>query len=192
MISESHAETANPKKWLQLYGDMLYQYALPRVNDPVMAEDLVQDTFLSALKGLNGYKGEASEKNWLFTILKNKIIDHYRKKATRQQVMTASDLQTTDDDWFNDDGRWAEDRKPKNWHTIEDPLERKEIQKIINGCKDHLKELQQQVFTLKYLEDLDSVEICKVLNISSSNYWVLIHRARLQMRDCVEKHWLKN
>ena len=73
----------------------------------------------------------------------------------------------------------------------DNPTERKEIQKIINWCKDHLKNLQQHVFTLKCMEDLDSGEICKVLNISSSNYWVLIHRARLQMRDCVEKYWLK-
>lgn len=183
---------ADPEKWLHLYGDLLYQYTLPRVNDSAVAEDLVQETFLSALKGIDGFKGEASEKNWLFTILKNKIIDHYRKKATEQSVMSKPDLQGSEEDWFNDEGRWNEKTKPKSWHTSDNPTERKEIQKIINICKDHLKTLQQHVFILKYLEDMDSNEICKVLNISSSNYWVLIHRARLQMRDCVEKFWLKN
>lgn len=189
---EKQAIKANPQKWLPLYGDILYQYTLPRVNDSVIAEDLVQETFLSALKGLDGYKGEASEKNWLFTILKNKIIDHYRKKATEQAVMSRSNSQEAEDDWFNDEGHWAENRMPKDWHASDNPTERKEIQKIINTCRDHLKALQQYVFALKYMEDLDSNEICKVLNISSSNYWVLIHRARLQMRDCVEKYWLKN
>lgn len=192
LIMEKQSSKANPQKWLELYGDMLFQYALPRVNDSVIAEDLVQDTFLSALKGLDGYKGEASEKNWLFTILKNKIIDYYRKKATEQAVMTMPDLKLMDDEWFNEEGSWAENRMPKDWQAADNPVERKEIQNIINWCKDHLKALQQTVFTLKYMEDLDSDEICKVLKISSSNYWVLIHRARLQMRDCVEKYWLKN
>jgi len=189
---EQTSPKANPEKWLSLYGDILYQYTLPRVNDTVIAEDLVQETFLSALKGLAGYKGEASEKNWLFAILKNKIIDHYRKKSTEQWLVAIPDLQAADDEWFNDEGSWSQTKTPKDWQASNTPVERKEIQKIINWCKDHLKEIQKHVFTLKYMEDLDSIEICKVLNITSSNYWVLIHRARLQMRDCVEKNWIKN
>jgi RNA polymerase sigma-70 factor (ECF subfamily) len=189
---EKHANVANPEKWLSLYGDLMYQYTLPRVKDCEIAQDMVQETFLSGLKGLAGYKGEASEKNWLFTILKNKIIDFYRKRAKEESVFQMPDLKLIDDEWFNVEGGWAENRMPHDWQASDTPVERKEIQKIINWCKNHLKELQQHVFTLKYMEDLDSVEICKVLNISSSNYWVLIHRARLQMRDCVEKYWLKN
>lgn len=185
------ANKAEPKNWLGLYGDLMYQFCLPRVNDNIVAEDLVQETFLSALKGLEGYKGEASEKNWLFAILKNKIIDYYRKKAKTNAVM-ALPQSDTGDDWFNDEGRWAENRRPQDWAAAENPTERKELQKIINACKDKLKDLQQEVFILKYLEDIDSDEICKVLNITSSNYWVLLHRARLQMRDCVENNWLKN
>ena len=181
----------NPQKWPALFGDILYQYALPRVNDSLIAEDLVQDTFLSALKGIAGFKGIASEKNWLFAILKNKIIDFYRKKATEQSIMSMPDLKALEGEWFDEEGNWAEDKRPKDWRAGDNPAEKKEFLKIIEWCKDHLKELQQQVFTLKYLEDLNSTEICKVLNLSSSNYWVLIHRARLQMRDCVEKHWLK-
>ena len=183
---------ANPQKWLDLYGDILYQYALSRVSNNVIAEDLVQETFLSALKGLDRYKGEASERNWLFIILKNKIIDYYRKKSRDQPFTSIPDLNMIEDNWFNNEGSWAETRKPRHWHASENPTERKEIQKIINWCKDHLKALQQDVFVLKYMEDINSDEICKVLNITTSNYWVLIHRARLQMRDCVEKYWLKN
>lgn len=189
---EKIAIKADPKKWFALYGTLLYQYALPRVNDIEIAEDLVQDTFLSALKGLDGFKGAASEKNWLFSILKNKIIDFYRKKATEQSVISMPDLQSAENDWFDEEGSWAENKLPADWHAADNPTERKEIQQIINLCKDHLKSLQQNVFTLKYMEDVESEEICKVLKISPSNYWVLIHRARLQMRDCVEKYWLKN
>jgi RNA polymerase sigma-70 factor (ECF subfamily) len=185
------ATEANPQMWLKLYGDLLFQYALPRVNDRAIAEDLIQETFFSALKGLDGYKGEASEKNWLFAILKNKIIDHYRKRATDNSILTDPGTGSSEDEWFNENGQWAENRMPNDWSAADNLVERKEIQRIILWCRDHLKMLQQQVFTLKYLEDLDSDAICKVLNISSSNYWVLIHRARLQMRDCVEKSWLK-
>ena len=183
--------SADPQNWLALYSDLMYQYCLPRVNDISVAEDLVQETFLSALKGLEGYKGEASEKNWLFAILKNKIIDHYRKKSKAQAVIV-SEAQDTGDDWFNEEGRWAENRMPQNWAASDNPAERKEVQKIINHCKDNLKDLQQEVFTLKYLEDINSEEICKVLDITPSNYWVLLHRARLQMRDCVESNLFKN
>ncbi len=181
---------ANPNNWLQQYGDLLFQYTLPRVNEKEIAEDLVQETFLAALKGLAGYKGEASEKNWLFSILKNKIVDHYRKKAAAKEISNMTDLQAPDEDWFDAEGHWAENKLPQEWKTVENPGERKEIQKVINWCKDNLKELQKHVFTLKYLEDLESDEICKVLNISTSNYWVLVHRARLQMRDCVQKNWV--
>lgn len=189
---EEKVTKANPQNWVSLYATQLYQYALPRVNDSAIAEDLVQETFLSALKGLDGYKGEASEKNWLFTILKNKIIDFYRKKTREESIMNIPDLQSMESDWFDKDGNWAENKMPKDWQAADNPTERKEIQKLINWCKEHLKELQQHVFTLKYMEDMESDEICKVLNISTSNYWVLIHRARLKMRDCVEHYWLKN
>jgi RNA polymerase sigma-70 factor (TIGR02943 family) len=182
---------ADPKKWVERFGDLMFKYTLPRVNDHSVAEDLVQETFLSALKNLDGFKGEASEKNWLFTILKNKIVDYYRKKANKRITKELPGLQNVPEDFFNNNGQWHSDRKPRGWHAADEELERKEFQNVINKCKDDLKDLQQQVFTLKYMEEINSDEICKVLGISPSNYWVLLHRARLQMRNCVEKHWLK-
>jgi RNA polymerase sigma-70 factor (ECF subfamily) len=182
----------DPAKWLELYGDLLYKYTLPRVKDSVSAEDLIQETLLAGLKGLNSFKEEASEKNWLFAILKNKIIDYYRKKASGQSIVSLSDIQVAENNLFTEEGHWAERKVYNNWHTSEIPAERKELQQIIQKCKDHLKDIQQDVFTLKYLEDLKSDEICKVLNISSSNYWVLLHRARLKMRDCIEANWQNN
>jgi RNA polymerase sigma-70 factor (ECF subfamily) len=180
----------NSKAWVSQYGDMLFQYVLPRVGDTYIAEDLVQDTFLSALRGLKDFRGEASEKNWLFTILKNKIIDYYRKKGSAI-VIAEADTSDSNDEWFNESGMWRENKRPNEWKDPENLAEQKEFQKVINQCKEHLKEMQQQVFILKYLEDQDSDKICKVLGITPSNYWVLIHRARLQMRDCIEKNWFK-
>jgi RNA polymerase sigma-70 factor (TIGR02943 family) len=189
---EQQIQQPNPKQWLEQYGNQLYQYALPRVNDSLLAEDLVQDTFLAALNNLGSFKGLASEKTWLFAILKNKIIDHYRKKSQSNGLDTMPDLEPIADAFFTDDGDWIAHRRPMSWSYDESSAEKKEFQRIIQWCKAHLKTIQEQVFTLKYLEELDSEEICKVLNITSSNYWVLIHRARLQMRDCVEKSWIKN
>lgn len=190
MEKTMNTNKANPQKWVALYSDMLFSYALPRINNVIIAEDLVQETFLSGLKGIESFKGEASEKNWLFAILKNKIVDYHRSRAS-EIITLESDLPEGPDERFKENGMWLENSRPQEWREPENPMERKEMQKVIDRCKQHLKELQQKVFTLKYLEELDSDNICKVLRISPSNYWVLIHRARLQMRECIEKNWLK-
>lgn len=183
---------SNPGNWLKDYGNLLYQYALARIGNQQEAEDLLQDTFLSAIKGLDQFKGEASEKNWLFAILKNKIVDYFRKKSANRVVSELPGLEGDLSEWFDEDGRWPLSGKPAGWNPANSDTERKEFRKIISHCKDALKDLQQQVFVLKYLEGYESDFICKVLNITASNYWVLLHRGRLQMRACVEKHWLKN
>jgi RNA polymerase sigma-70 factor (ECF subfamily) len=156
----------------------------------MVAEGIVQDTFLSALKGLTSYKGEASEKNWLFAILRNKIADHYRGRRI-ELLSLESELPERQDAQFGDNGKWRKARRPQPWADPNNSIEHKEMQRMLDWCKEHLKALRKMVFILKYLEEKDSEEICKVLGIKPTNYWVLIHRARLQMRECLEKHWLK-
>ncbi len=174
-------------KWVNEYGDMLYRYAVPRVNDKEVAKDLVQDTFLAAWRNHDNFKGEISEKNWLFTILKNKIIDHYRRASTR---LTES-LPENDSPYFDEVEHWTEQAGPKEWGIdYNQGVERKEFYEILNKCRQKLKEVQSAVFAMKYLDGLDSEEICKELNISASNFWVLIHRAKLNLRACLEKNWI--
>lgn len=156
-----------------------------------VAEDLVQDCFLSALANLAGFRGESSLKSWLFTILRNKIIDHYRKKRAEPAPLTLEEGDDPPEPWFNEKGHWNREQLPRDWSGALGSLEQKELRRFIQWCKDRLRDLQQQVFILRYLEDMESDEICKVLEISASNYWVLLHRARLQMRGCLEKHWLQ-
>jgi RNA polymerase sigma-70 factor (TIGR02943 family) len=177
-----------PDLWVNRYADALYTYTYVRVNDTGMAEDIVQETFLSAWKNRDSYKGEASEKNWLFSICKNKIIDHYRKKA---QLMARPGEVDASDAFFNEEDHWTSEAGPRNW-GIEDQhsIEKKEFYSILELCKSKLQELQQSVFVLKFMEGQDSVAICKVLNITASNYWVLIHRAKLQLRNCLHKNWI--
>lgn len=169
---------------------MLYRYALPRVNDSAIAKDLVQDTFLAAWRNHENFKGEISEKNWLYAILKNKIIDHFRKASTR---LTDSLPATAggEDAYFDEAEHWTAAAGPKDWDTTaaDNPVNKKEFYDVLSKCKSKLKDIQDTVFTMKYLEDLNSEEICKALNITTSNYWVLIHRAKLQLRACLEKNW---
>ena len=179
----------NPDQWITQYADVLYSYTLPRVNDSALAEDIVQETFLSAWKARDSFKGEASEKSWLFTICKNKIIDYYRKKA-RDIVQPMSET-VPNDRFFDEAEHWTQEDKPLDWGIdYQQKIDNKEFYKVLDGCKKKLQEIQQAVFSMKYLEELDSVEICKALGITSSNYWVLIHRAKLQLRSCLEKNWI--
>jgi RNA polymerase sigma-70 factor (ECF subfamily) len=179
----------NPNKWVDLYADALYSYTLPRVNDAALAEDLVQETFLSAWKAREGFKGEASEKSWLFTILKNKIIDHYRKKA-KDIVQPLADKDPSDR-FFDEAEHWTQEDKPGDWGMdYSAALDNKDFYRVLESCKKKLQQVQQSVFVMKYMEDLDAAEICKALGITASNYWVLIHRAKLQLRTCLEKNWI--
>ncbi len=178
----------NAQKWVDDYSDMLFRFALPRVNDKEIAKDLVQDTFLAAWRNHDNYKGEISEKNWLFTILKNKIIDHYRRASTR---LTEKFPGTSESGaYFDDADHWTNIAGPQDWGVdYNKNIEIKEFYKILEACKKKLKDIQSTVFSMKYLDGFESEEICKELNISPSNYWVLIHRAKLQLRACLEKNW---
>lgn len=174
------------KKWVSEYSDSLFRFASARISDRDAAKDLVQDTFLAAWKNKDNFRGGISENNWLFTILKNKIIDHYRK-TSRQVTETLDD---SVDSSFEADGHWTEKAMPINWlDTADQKTTQKDFQQVLTICRSKLKELQNTVFTMKYLDDMDSEEICKVLNLTASNYWVIIHRARIQLRTCLEKNW---
>lgn len=176
----------NPENWVNNYADALFAFALPRVHDKQFAEDIVQSTFLSAWSGRFGYTGQASEKTWLFTICRNKIIDHYRKKVKMPLVAGEEEL------YFDAANHWTADAAPKEWKIIDiDPLDAKDFSEIFSLCKSKLKPVQQQVFSMKYLDDMMSEEICRLLGITLSNYWVLLHRAKLHLRECLEKNWVK-
>jgi RNA polymerase sigma-70 factor (ECF subfamily) len=188
---EATKHITKPAQWIEQYADTLFKFAVSRVGDSETAKDLVQETFLSALKNADSFRKEISEKNWLFTILKNKIIDHYRSSA-KSLVSSLDEYLEKANDYFDEEGNWQPSAMPKQWGIdYSQNIETKEFYEILEKCKKKLNELQNMVFTLKYLDEKNSNEICKELNISSSNYWVLIHRAKLQMRQCLEKNWFK-
>lgn len=176
----------NPQNWVAKYSDELFAFALVRVSDEEIARDLIQDTFLSALKNLGTFKGEISEKNWLYFILKNKIIDHYRRIS--KTPLTRFDDQENEDEFFDESGHWKKQSLPKPFNqAISNQQHTFEFNEIIEKCKRKLNELQLTLFSMRFIDEIDSEEICKELEISSSNYWVLIHRIKLKIRKCLEK-----
>jgi RNA polymerase sigma-70 factor (ECF subfamily) len=183
----------HPAQWLNKYGDYLYSLALLKVNNKEVAEDLIQETFLSAYKSRDSFKNNSSEKTWLTAILKNKIIDYYRKNDVLKNVDSyISDTETGFSEHFfnSSDGHWRASALPEAWQEFADArINQNEFNQIVQYCIGKMPSKLVPVFIAKFLEDEDSDKICKDFNISSSNYWVIIHRAKVLIRSCLEKNW---
>lgn len=190
---------AEPKKWLERFGDELYLFARGRVSDPIAAEELVQDTFVSALDTLDSFRGQASERTWLFVILKRKIIDHYRRQARSPFVsLELTAAQAPEAKFFHaHDGHWREEQYPSPWQIGGDEgrgdvqLEQQEFQVIMQGCQQRLSPQHLAVFMLRFVEELPAEAICQELSLTTTNYWVIVHRAKLHLRRCLEKNWFQ-
>ncbi|GAA0747255.1 MULTISPECIES: sigma-70 family RNA polymerase sigma factor [Flavobacteriaceae] len=179
--------TLNPDNWIDNYSDYLFNYTISRVNDREMAKDLVQDTFFAALKSMKNFKGDANERTWLIAILKRKIIDHYRKINSKKGQAEVRMSYNSDEA----EGDWLEERVSDPFDkTAEDKLENEELGDAIYNCLGKLPEKQANVFKMKTIEGLDTETICNELNITASNLWVIIHRARNAMAECLEENWL--
>ena len=180
----------NPAQWVEEYGDQLYTYAYYRSSSAQTAEDLVQDTFVAALKAKNSFEGRSSVKTWLFSILKRKIVDYYRSKAKHQEI----DVENEDLPFIREGakkGEWDKERVPLDW-TKEGigELDKEEFYKILELCLSLLPEKWNAVFFFFSMEEISTAKICKELGLTSSNIWVILHRARLRLRECFEKKWV--
>ncbi len=178
--------TSRLSEWVELHTAELYSWALHKVSDPELAGDLVQDTFLAAAEKVSAFKGNSTPKTWLFSILNNKIIDHYRKKA-RQPVHLDNQIFS---EVFDQGGDWKKEKRPADWHEEESNLlDDEEFQQILKKCMDELPERWNACVKLKYLMNKNGEEICQDLDITPTNFWQIIHRAKLQLRNCVETNW---
>ncbi|MFC2080062.1 sigma-70 family RNA polymerase sigma factor [Bacteroidota bacterium] len=177
------------------YADYLFNYAVARLSDPELAADVVQETFLSALKGKDNFKGISTEKTWLTSILKRKIIDIYRKKSTSKETSFQNlNLEINDDNFYRSEepfnGHWKEGEGPhSNSLMPEGEVENNELREILEKCISLLPENLASVFIMKMIDDASSDEICNELEITPSNVWVMMHRARLKLRNCIENNW---
>lgn len=183
----------DPHKWVGTYADYLYNYALTRINDEELARDLVQETFLAALEKVKQFEGRSSERTWLTAILKNKVIDVYRKKSSAFAKRIDIAEAEHDQDVFFDpaDGHWNPAQWPQPFGIeSHDPLMAKEFNGILQKCMQKLPVLWLAVFSMKHMDDESTATICNELKVSDANFWVIIHRTKLNLRACLQKNWI--
>jgi len=189
-LSEDSGETdrlTEPEEWVDLHGDALYGFALLRTGNAHVSEDLVQETFLAALKSRSSFAGQSSERTWLVGILKHKLIDHFRKHK-REQPFQEEEGDTAEafdrkGAWSTPPGRW-----PKAPETL---LEDQEFWQAFSACLKELPQRLREVFSMRELDDLKTEEICKVTGVTATNLWTMLHRARARLRKCLEAGWFQ-
>ncbi len=192
-MDRSKSAYAVTNKWVDTYGDELFSWALYKTSDKPVAEDLVQETFLAAFLAYKSFKGGSSAKTWLFRILNNKIVDHYRKSSKNLfsnlgEMLSGQAMQVTDT-LFNDLDNWSSNGLEDQWddekHLLDDP----EFNTVMDKCVGDLPDNWRTAVLWKFHLNKKSDEICQELQISPSNYWQVIHRAKLLLKKCLEINW---
>ena len=180
----------NPECWLDKHGDCLFRYALVRVRKREVAEDLVQETLLAAMRGREKFGGRSSERSWLCGILKHKVSDHFRKLGRETSFTDLESLADEFSEKFVPEGYWVHVKGPKEWKPEADEvIHRAEFWQTMRDCLDKLPERIANVFMLREMEEVESKQICSMLSISESNLWVMLYRARMALRECLEINW---
>ncbi len=181
---------AAASRWVDEHGECLYRFALTRVRRSEVAEDLVQETFLAAIRGYEKFGGRSSERSWLCGILKNKIVDHFRKLGRETSFTDMEFLSDEFSERFVSVGFWNHDAGPKEWKPAADEvMHRTEFWQTMRDCLGKLPQKVRDVFTMREMDDVPSKEICATLSITDSNLWVMLHRARMALRECLEMNW---
>jgi RNA polymerase sigma-70 factor (TIGR02943 family) len=178
--------------WVNEYTDSLLKWALHKVGNKPIAEDLVQETFLKAYQSIDSFEGKSQPKTWLMSILNNKIIDHYRSNI--RSIISSPNAEDSmvfeaSDDLFDDNGGWNQFVVTDSWDTGQHLLDDKHFVKVFESCLGKLPENWQLSVQGKYLLEKDPKIICQELDITPSNYWQILHRAKLLLKKCLESNW---
>lgn len=181
-------QLTDPAEWVDLHGDALFRFALMRVSGADQAQDLVQDTLIAGIGARERYSGKSSERTWLTGILKHKILDYYRKKG---REIPESQLQPEEGDSEHFQNHLHQNR-PQRWDESPDSrLSNKDLNSILSGCIDELPNHIKQVFVMREVDRIESDEVCNILEMSSTNLYVVMHRARKMLKDCIQKSWME-
>ena len=180
-----------PEDWVDQYGDYLYRYAVMRLKDPIAAQDVLQETYIAGFKGIDKFDGRVDIKYWLRGILRNKIVDYIRKAV--RETPYEDPLEVQDDDGISHNkmkyfGIPSSDPMPWEFEPHH-AYEETEFWTIFRNCVDQLNDRNRQAYVLKELEGLKTEEVCEIMNITPNNLWVVIHRARNELKSLLEKHW---
>lgn len=180
--------------WVNEYGDALFDWAYYKTSKRELAEDLVQETFLAAVENVSKFREESSPKTWLFTILNNKIINHYRKNAKQDivvEIPESSKAKEFTDSFFDENGSWNANYQHMSLTEEKHLLDDDDFNKVMAMCMDHLPDNWRKAVSYKYLIDKNPKDICQELKITLSNYWQVIHRAKLMLKKCIEINYYK-
>ena len=182
------ADTADPEKWVDEFSGPLFRYAMTQVSDPDVAEDLVQETFLAALRSYETYSGRSSFLTWLISILRRKVVDYRRKSRPRQPL---GSNETEPEAAFNHRNHW--NQTLGRWPSDPDgQLEAAEFWTVFENCVSQLPPALGEVFRLREVMSCSMDEVCEAVGISSGNLAVRLHRARLLLRGCLEAKWFRD
>lgn len=168
----------------------LLRFAMMQLRDSTLAEDAVQETLLAAIEGRDRFSGRSTLRTWLTGILKHKIIDHLRRSRRETPLQSPDDERSevdAIDALFLGDGHWRD--APANWGNPDTALENSRFREALALCLQRLPARTAQVFTMREVMDMETDEICQELGISTTNCWVMLHRARLTLRECLEQTW---
>ena len=173
------------QRLIDQHAEMLYAYALIRVGKQDIAEDMVQETLLAALQSWENFAGNSTERTWLIGILRHKILDFFRQHHSDHEQLDSSGKGS---EFFCEKGHWQD--KMVDWKANPEILiQNIEFRRVLSDCLKELSQVMAKAFVMRELEGMSSEEICKFLKISETNLWVRLHRARLQLRRCLEINW---
>jgi RNA polymerase sigma-70 factor (TIGR02943 family) len=177
---------------LEAHRGYLFRVAKLQLRDDALAEDVVQETLLAALSG-SGFSGKSSLKTWLTGILKHKIVDAIRRKQ-REPLLASTfddecDIEDLDGLFRGPYSSW--DSPPADWGDPEQALNQRQFFDVMDFCLEKLPPNTARVFMMREVMELESEEICKELAITTNNLWVILYRARMSLRECLEQNWFK-
>ncbi|MBD3895690.1 sigma-70 family RNA polymerase sigma factor [Halomonas sp. ML-15] len=171
----------------------LLSYARLHLRDNAWAEDAVQDALMAAIEKDASFAGRSGYETWVFGILKYKILDvmRYQKRQGHFQPLLDDSNDDTIDQQFQQNGRWQESARPASWGEPDQIFENEHFWQVFDACMVTLPDSTARVFSMRELMGLSTEEICGVLEIKENNCWVILHRARLKLRACLQQGWLK-
>ncbi len=156
-----------------------------------MAEEVVQETFLAALRARERFEGQSTERTWLVGILKHKINDYFRRIAREKPAPEGDLMERELSEVFDERGGWkTPSTGPKEWMDPGGALDRQQFWEVMKRCLGELPPRMASAFSLREIDDMATEEICTLLNITKSNLWVMLHRARTHLRQCLEVNYM--
>jgi len=183
---------ADPVLLTELRRDML-RFAQLQLRDAALAEDAVQEAIEAALINAARHEGRAALKTWIFSILRNKIVDILRRGVRTVSISSIGSDDTSDDEkldgLFRDNGHWQKQARPAQWNTPDEALDNKQFWAVFEACLDRLPENIARVFMMREMLGFETPEICAELEITSNNCHVILYRARVSLRACLEGNW---